>query len=201
MDYERIGSFISSLRKEKNLTQAKLAEKIFVSEKTISKWENGKGVPDTTTLPLLCEVLSVSINELLNGEKIKNQDYTQKAEKKLLEMRKLKENSDKHLLTMEIVIGVLSVSFLLVLSCIASYIEMPKYLRIILVVIGLSFCIIGTLFALKIEQVAGYYECKHCFHKHIPSFRQISFSMHINRTRLMKCPNCGKKSWQKKVIK
>ena len=201
MDYDKIGVFITTLRKEKNLTQAKLAEKIFVSEKTISKWENGKSLPDTATLPLLCEVLQVSINELLNGEKIKKENYTQKAEEKLLEMRKQKENSDKHLLAMEIVIGFLSVSFLLALTFIASYIEMPEYLQVILIVMGLVVCIIGILFALKIEQVAGYYQCKHCAHKHIPSFRQVSFSMHVNRTRFLKCPNCGKKSWQKKVIK
>ena len=201
MDYEKIGSFITKIRKENNLTQAKLAEKIFVSEKTISKWENGKSVPDTETLPLLCEALNVSINEILNGEKIKNEDYTQKAEEKLLEMKKQKENSDKHLLTMEIVIACLSISFLLTLSILASYLEMPEWLRVVLVIVGIIACLIGCLFSLKIEQVAGYYQCKHCGHKHIPSFKQISLATHINRTRHMKCPNCDKKSWQKKVIR
>ena len=63
MDYNKIGDFIAEKRKEKKLTQAKLAEKIFVSEKTISKWENGKGLPDTASLPKLCEILDITLNE------------------------------------------------------------------------------------------------------------------------------------------
>ena len=69
MDYKKIGQFIESERKNLNITQAKLAEKLFVSNKTISKWENGKGIPDTESLKKLSEVFGVSINDLLNGEK------------------------------------------------------------------------------------------------------------------------------------
>ena len=68
-DYNKIGNFILKERKAKKLTQAKLAEKLFVSEKTVSKWENGKGLPDTNLLHKLCEILEVSLNELLSGEK------------------------------------------------------------------------------------------------------------------------------------
>lgn len=67
MDYNKIGAFIATERKAKKLTQTKLAEKLFISEKTISKWENGNGIPDTNTLPKLCEIFEVSLNELLNG--------------------------------------------------------------------------------------------------------------------------------------
>ena len=81
MDYNKIGNFIMTERKAKKLTQAKLAEKIFVSEKTISKWEKGKSLPDTNTLPKLCEILGVSLNELLSGEKIIKENNNQKANK------------------------------------------------------------------------------------------------------------------------
>ena len=66
MDYNKIGKFITEERKKQKLTQAKLAEKIFVSEKTISKWENGNGIPDTKSLELLSKIFEVSLNELLN---------------------------------------------------------------------------------------------------------------------------------------
>ena len=85
MDYNRIGKFIADERKAKKLTQAKLGELLFVSEKTISKWEKGNGIPDTSTLTKLCEVFDCTINELLNGERISKQDYSNKAEEKLKE--------------------------------------------------------------------------------------------------------------------
>ena len=70
MDYNKIGKFIAAERKAQKLTQAKLAEKLFISEKTISKWENGNGIPDTNSLPKLCKIFNVSLNELLNGERM-----------------------------------------------------------------------------------------------------------------------------------
>ena len=80
MNYNKIGEFIISERKAKKLTQAKLAEKLFVSEKTVSKWETGKGVPDTSSLPKLCEIFNCTLNELLNGERIieNNNTYLRK---------------------------------------------------------------------------------------------------------------------------
>ena len=85
MDYNKIGHLIMTERKAKKLTQAKLAEKLFVSEKTISKWEKGNGIPDTNILPKLCEIFEISINELLNGERLTKEEYTSKAEEKLLD--------------------------------------------------------------------------------------------------------------------
>lgn len=201
MDYNKIGNFIAKERKAKKLTQAKLAEKLYVSEKTISKWENGNGIPDTNTLPKLCEIFEISINELLNGERISTERYINKAEEKLLELQTQKEYGDKKLLSMEIVIGLLSVTILFSLTFLASFLDMKNWLRIILVTFGFVVCLIGIGFALKIEQIAGYYVCKKCFHKYIPTYKQVFFAMHNGRTRYMKCPHCKQKSWNKKVIK
>ena len=204
MDYNKIGKFIMNERKAKKLTQAKLAEKLFVSEKTVSKWENGNGIPDTNTLPKLCEVFDVSLNELLNGERIESQNYANKAEQKLLELQKTKEDSDKRLLFAEIVIGsIVTILFLTLLfvSLYAIYELKFLVLPIIMIVLGFAIFFAGVSFCLYIEQKAGYYVCKKCNHKYVPTYKQVLLSMHCGRTRYMKCPHCKQKSWQKKIIK
>ena len=79
MNQEKIGKFIHNCRKEKKLTQASLAEKLGVSEKSISNWENGRNMPDLSLFKPLCEELGISINELLSGEKITKEQYQEKA--------------------------------------------------------------------------------------------------------------------------
>ena len=201
MDYNKIGKFILAERKAKKLTQAKLAEKLFVSEKTISKWESGKGIPDTTVLPKLCEIFGVTINELLSGERIASEHYVGRAEEKIMELQKAKEDRDRCLLSMEIVIGVLSIILLLSLTAVAAFVEMALWARILIIVFVLVVSLIGISFALKIEQIAGYYVCKNCGNKHVPSYWQVFFAPHVNRTRKLKCPHCHKRAWNKKVIK
>ena len=127
-------------------------------------------------------------------------NYNEKAEQNLLEMKKQKEEADKRLLAMEIVIGILSLIILLSLTFVASFFEMENWIRIVLIISGFISAMIGILFALKIEQVAGYYECRKCHHKYVPTYSKVLWAMHINRTRYMKCPECGKKSWNKKVV-
>lgn len=200
MDYNKIGNFIMSERKAKKLTQTKLAEKLFVSEKTISKWENGNGIPDTNILPKLCEIFEITINELLNGERFSADKYENKAENIMLELQKTKEENNKKLLSLEIAIGFIGFLFTFTLVAIASFIKMATWLRIVLILYGVIIAIITSLIALRIEQVVGYYECPKCKHRYIPTFKQVNLAMHVNRTRYMKCPNCNKKSWCKKVL-
>ena len=201
MDYGKIGNFIAEERKAKKLTQAKLAEKLSVSEKTVSKWENGRGIPDTENLPKLCKIFDISINEILNGERFSSEDYKLKAEEKLLELQRQKSEGDKRLLNMEIVIAVICLTFYLPILLLAAFLNMPVWLKITLIVGGFIVFIVAMLFAIRIEQKAGYYLCEKCNHKYVPKFNQVLWSMHVNRTRYMKCPNCKKRSWQKKVVK
>lgn len=201
MNYSKIGNFILQERKAQGLTQAKLADKLFVSEKTVSKWETGKGLPDTSVLPALCEVLHITVNELLNGERISTEEYVDKAEKNLLLLQQTKEDGDKALLSMEWVIGILSIVFLLSLTVIAAYVPMETWLRIFLVCFAFAVAIVGIGFALKIEQIAGYYVCKKCGHKYVPKYHQVFWAMHLGRTRYMKCPCCNRRSWNKKSVK
>ena len=200
MDMIKIGKFISTCRKEVGLTQLQLAEKLNVTDRAVSKWETGKAMPDSSLMLKLCETLNISVNELLNGEKVSNDEYKAKYEQKLLEMIKQKQDSDKMLLKLEVVIGVLSVMFLLVGGILAAYLNIAEYLRIIIVLVGLAICLVGIFFACRIEQKAGYYKCKQCKHTYVPTFKDFVNAPHMGRTRYMKCPNCGKKSWQKKVI-
>ena len=115
-------------------------------------------------------------------------------------MVRQKEASDKRLLKMEIVIGVLISIVFFTLIFIASFVEMGDWLRITLIITGFIPFIIMIPFAIRIEQTAGYYECQKCHHKYIPTFSSVLWAMHINRTRYMKCPKCNQRSWQKKVI-
>lgn len=200
MDQIKIGKFIAECRKKNNLTQMQLAEKLNITDRAISKWENGKAMPDSSIMLDLCNELKISVNELLSGEMIEMNNYNEKAEENLLEMKRQKEETDKRLLAMEIVLGLLSSVLLFVLVFVASFVEMADWLRILLIIIGFVPFIVGILFAIRIEQVAGYYECQKCHHKYIPTYSSVLWSMHVNRTRYMRCPKCDQKSWQKKVI-
>lgn len=200
MNQEKIGKFIANQRKKENLTQLELAEKLSVSDRAVSKWERGKSMPDSAIMLNLCKILKISVNELLYGEKIDMENFKEKYEQAVIEMVKQKEEKDRQLLSLEIVIGVLSMIILLGCCIVAAYVEMPDYLRIILIVAGAIPCFIGVAVAIKIEQTAGYYECRICGHKHVPKYSSVLFAMHINRTRYLKCPKCNQTSWQKKVI-
>ena len=115
-------------------------------------------------------------------------------------MVKQKEEADKRLLLLEWVIGGLSVIILLVPTIIGAYLPVAEWKKVLIVLSGFIPAFIGIAFAIKIEQVAGYYKCKHCNHKYVPELKSIWFSPHMGRTRHLRCPKCGKKSWQKKVI-
>ncbi len=200
MDQIKIGKFIAECRKKNNLTQMQLAEKLNITDRAISKWENGKAMPDSSIMLELCELLKISVNELLSGEEIKMNEYNVKLENNLIEMVKQKEATDRILLRMEYVIGIFSIIILFGCLAIAYYVDMADWLKIVVGATGFVLFIIGMLYGLKIEQTTGYYECAKCHHKYVPTFSSVNLAMHIGRTRYMKCPKCNERSWQKKVI-
>lgn len=108
MDQEKIGRFIAELRKEKGLTQAQIAEQFGISNKAVSKWENGKSLPDASIMIDLCNLLGINVNELLNGERISMEDYKLKAEEKLVEMHEQKSTVQKVSLVMFFVFALLT---------------------------------------------------------------------------------------------
>ena len=200
MDQIKIGKFIAEQRKKNNFTQMQLAERLNITDRAISKWENGKAMPDSSIMLDLCNELKISVNELLSGEVIKMEDYKKQAEENLLKMEKEREEKDKQLLDLEIVIGYFSSLTFLILIFVASFVEMQLWIRIILIVFAFIVFAVGVNKAIKIEQTAGYYECDKCHYKYVPKYSSVLWSMHMGRTRYMKCPKCNEKSWQKKVI-
>lgn len=200
MDQVKIGRFISQRRKSQNLTQMQLAEKLGITDRAISKWETGKSLPDSSIMLELCDILKITVNDLLSGEVVEVNNYNEKLEKNLLEMIKEKEANDKRLLTFECVIGILSSIVIIAPVFVGAFLPMDDWLRVVFIFSGFIPGFVGFMFAVKIEQVAGYYECKECGHKYVPTYKSVNMAPHMGRTRYMKCPECGKKSWQKKVI-
>ena len=201
MDLKLTGAFIKQARKAKNLTQAELAQKLMVSEKTISKWECGGGFPDTTLMLPLCKELGISANELLSAKKLTEKEYKEQAESNLVLLQSAKEKSDKLALATEWVLVILSLAAILVPCILAAYLQLAIWARVLLIVAGFILGFAGFWFCMVIETKVGYYECAKCHHKHVPTFAESCLSMHFGRTKYMKCPECGKRSWQKKVLK
>ena len=199
MNQVKIGMFISECRKKQNITQVQLAEKLNITDRAISKWETGKSMPDSSLMLELCEILNITVTDLLVGEVVSMENNKQN-EKLLLEMIKQKELTDKNMLRSATIIGLFATIILLLLIMIAALAEIKDWIRVVLVVLGFIIAFVGFFFALKIEQVAGYYQCKKCGHMHVPTYKEVNLAMHMGRTRYLKCPRCNQKSWHKKVI-
>ncbi len=203
MDQIRIGRFIAEKRKEQGLTQVQLAEALGITDRAVSKWETGRSLPDASIMPEVCRLLKITVNDLLNGEVVSMEKINETTERNLLHMVKEKEQKDRQLLRMEIVMMIVSVLFLtamLAVGIVLMKLEQPKWIFFLLFGIGLAQFLVCAQFAVRIEQTAGFYECAECGHRYVPSFAAVAFAMHVNRTRRMKCPACGRRSWQKKVL-
>ena len=201
MDQIKIGRFIAERRKNEKLTQAQLADQLGITDRAVSKWENGKAMPDSSVMLQLCQILKISVNDLLSGEVVIVEDNKKELENKILELMKEKEQKDKQLLTLEVVLGILSTLILLVPVLVGALAPIEQdWVRIVIVFSGFIPGLVGFGFALKIEQVAGYYECPLCKHRYVPTFKAMNMAPHMGRTRKMTCPACNRKSWQKKVL-
>lgn len=200
MDQIKIGKFIAARRKEAGLTQAQLAERLGITDRAVSKWETGRSLPDAALMPDLCAALGIGIQDLFCGEVVSMHDCSEQLKNELLDMTRQKQEADRHLLRLEIFIGVMSTAILFALVFTAALADLVTWVRVALIAAGFVLFIPGIALALKIEQTAGYYACAVCGHRHIPTYRAVISAPHMNRTRQMRCPVCGKKSWQKKVL-
>ena len=200
MDQVKIGKFIAEKRKEKGITQNELAEKLGITDRAISKWETGRCLPDAGLMHDLCETLGITVNDLFNGEVVDMKENEQKLEEHLLEMTKLKEERDRLLLRLEIVLGYGSTILFFALIFAVAFLKLPEWVRAVLICSALVLYLVLAFYLIRIEQVAGYYECPECHYRYVPAYKNVFFAPHMGRTRKMKCPNCKKKTWQKKVL-
>lgn len=200
MDQVKIGKFIAECRKEKHITQAQLAERLGVSDRAVSKWETGRSMPDSSIMQELCGEIGINMNELFSGRRITMDSYKEIAEKNLLQMQKNEELNNRSLLRLEVVIGALATVSFLNMVFTASFAVTNIAWRYGVIIAGMLIFGVGVYYAIKIEREAGYYECTKCSYRYVPEMRTVVMAQHIGRSRKMKCPHCGEKTWQKKVL-
>lgn len=199
MDQIKTGKFISTLRKEKNLTQLQLADILGISDKTISKWERGAGLPDVSLMLPLCEALEISVNELLTGEKVADSDYKQKAEDTIMDLVKENKENRKRMFQ-SVVCGVITIIAVCSLVVISAYIKMPVAVRILLIIFAFVTAVAGVGTTVTLDVNAGYFKCPNCEHFFVPEMRDYVKSYHTFTKRRLTCPECGKTGMCKHII-
>ena len=158
MDQIKIGKFIADTRKERNITQRQLADALHISDKTVSKWERGKGLPEVSLMLPLCEELGISVNDLLTGERVTEADYQKKAEENMMDLMKENEENKKRM-ALSVICGVITIIAVMSLVVIAAYIEMPTVARVAIIILAIATAVFGIGAAAMLEAKAGYYEC------------------------------------------
>ena len=200
MNLKKVGIFIAECRKSKKLTQEQLAEKLCITDRAVSKWERGLSLPDASVMLDLCNILDISVNELLCGENIDMKDYKEKNEELLLELAKQDEAKNKKLMmSMWTILATDVIFYFGILFLVVNLLEEGLLLGVIIAASTIVFLIAGFI-ALKFEVDAGYYECKKCNHRFVPTYMEAMFALHMSTTRFLKCPKCKKRSWAKKVM-
>ena len=201
MDQLKIGKFIAECRKQKGLTQLQLSEKLGITDKAISKWERGISMPDASIMLEVCDILGISVNELLSGEKINMENNDQKNEQLLLDMAKELERKNKTIWNaMWVIMTVSLIGLIGGLALIAFFIPEGPWMLVAILALCALF-LIPCFYALKLEVSVGAYKCKNCGHEIVPTYAQALNAMHRGTTRYLKCPKCNKRTWCKKVIK
>ena len=201
MDQPKIGKFIAECRKQKNLTQMQLAEKLGITDKAISKWERGIAMPDSSIMLELCDILGISVNELLSGEKINMENNDQKNEQLLLKMAKELEKKNKTIWSSMWAIMIVSMVALFGGVLIAAFL-IPEGVWQLVTIFGICIVfLIPCFYALKLELSVGVYKCKNCGQEIVPTYKEALMAQHKGFTRHLMCPNCNKRTWCKKVIK
>ena len=201
MDQVKIGRFVKECRKQKNLTQQELADLLGVTFKAVSKWECGKGLPDPSLMLPLCEVLDITVNDLLTGERVSKEEYPKKVEENLVELVAMQKRESKKKIVISSV-GIFMGLFTLLFCVIAaSYSEeLTDLSRGLFVAFGCLMMACGFFIGLVEDYAAGSYECRSCGEKFVPAFRDYFFSVHTVTTRRLKCPHCGKTTYAKRRL-
>ncbi len=200
MDMQKIGTFLTELRKENKLTQDALGEKIGVTNKTVSRWENGNYLPPVEILQMLSKLYGVSINELLSGERLNDDSYKQNAEEYITADLIKKSREAKKRIAVSSVVAAVTVLSALAVILLCAFLQAPVWVRISSIVFSVIIAVAGIAVCCVLTFDAGVYECPVCKEKFVPSLKDFVLGMHTVTKRRLKCPKCGKKSFCKKKL-
>ena len=190
MDQIRIGKFIAESRKSRNLTQRQLADLLSISDKTISKWECGKGLPEVSLMLPLCAALNITVNDLLSGEKVSSMEYQKKAEGNMISLMKENEENRRRM-ALSIITGAITIIAVCALIALASFMDLPAIVRISLLVFSAAVAAAGIAAAAMLDIRAGYFECPHCKELFVPDMEDYVKGYHTFTKRRLTCPRCG----------
>ena len=199
MDQIKIGRFIAEERKRKGYTQKQLSEKLDISDKTISKWERGNGFPEVSLLLPLCNELDITVNELLSGERVSEEDYQKKAEENMVNLVREAQESKKKII-FSVIISIFSLMASLPLFIISRMGIVEGIARIIFIVIGVIVLFGGIFIACFIDNDAVAFECPECKTRFVPDMKAYILGPHTITKRKLVCPHCGAKKYCKKVL-
>ena len=199
MDQIKIGKFIADERKRKGYTQKQLSGKLEISDKTISKWERGNGFPEVSLLLPLCNELEITVNELLSGERVSEEDYRKKAEENMVNLVREAQESKKKIILSAIVVG-LTIIAALPLIMISGMLEMENWLRVTIIIIGGVVVFGGIAVACVLDRDAGAFECPECNNRFVPDMKAYVMGPHTITKRKLVCPHCGAHKYCKKVL-
>lgn len=200
MDQKQIGKFIAERRRAQNLTQRQLADALSISDKTISKWECGNGLPEVSLMLPLCEKLDINVNELLSGECLSETQYFEKAEDNMLDLMK-DRTSAKTKVIVTAVSTTITILSVLALIFIVGFVEMPVGVRILQVVLAMMMLFADLAVTLLIAVSTEIYECAACGKKFVPTLSAYLWGLHTMKRRKLKCPHCGKRCWDKSYLR
>lgn len=198
MDLNKTGKFIALIRKEKGLTQRELAEKLNLSEKTISKWERGVGFPNISLILPLCKCLEIDANELMTGERLQDKQYRINAENNLLKL--MDKTSPKLKYTISTISAIVTILIILGLILLAGFVIEEVWIKILVCVMSVLLVVSNIALILLVAVNTEVYECCHCGEKFVPTKREYLMGAHTMKKRYLRCPYCHKKGWNKCYI-
>lgn len=184
------------MRKEQSMTQRQLADILNISDKTVSKWECGNGMPEVALMLPLCDALHINVNELLSGERLADTNYQKKAEENMINLIKEKEENKKNL-KLSVFTGITTTAVFIVLIMLVCFYAEVMTIPIKIAIVAFA-CVVfgsGLYVTMSLDRVAGYYECPHCKESFTPTWTAYLMAPHILTKRYLKCPTCGKRGY------
>lgn len=194
MDQLKIGEFIARTRKEKGFTQRQLADALLISDKTVSKWECGNGMPEVSLMMPLCETLGITVNELLSAKRLSTSDYQKNAEVNLMKLIKEKQEA-KFRMIIEVLVLFITLLSGSSLVWITGLVDLEKPVRITLIVIAIVIFVAGIGVCAALEMRNAQFKCAKCGERFYPSKAAYIMGAHTITRRHLKCPKCGKRNW------